>query len=372
MLGSGAAHAALLPALKRARGRIVNVSSIAGEIGYADAHGLLRGQARDGRRCPSRSVTSSAPHGIQVALVEPGGFRTRFARQHGVGRADARAQAASSARQLARYRACGRMLARPGTRSRAGGRRDRAPRGDQERCRRARGSARDARLMRGLRRLLPEGGRARWSAQPSGAVMAARLRAVGDGRAARCDGPASASCGGAPAAHRTPMARPVGRLVLRPLPRGARFRDAARRSSTRYWIAVRSDGATGRIVVHRAQRRRVLRADDAARRERRRAAHVRAHRRGRGDACVVARAVDRRGARSPIRSTASSRRWSRPALRSRSRSCCRSCSKASGSCTTRGSPTDCRDAALAATLGAWRRMKRCITPADWRRFAPGA
>lgn len=77
VLGPALLIQALLPALARARGRVINVGSLAGEIGLplnalycaskAAVHGLtdaLRHELSD--------------HGIQVAAVVPGGHRTRF------------------------------------------------------------------------------------------------------------------------------------------------------------------------------------------------------------------------------------------------------------------------------------------------------
>src|SRR4051812_989919 len=68
---------ALLPALRRARGRIINVSSVLGYIGmpltsaYSASKFALEGL--------SESLHYElAPHGVQVALVEPGRHRTEF------------------------------------------------------------------------------------------------------------------------------------------------------------------------------------------------------------------------------------------------------------------------------------------------------
>lgn len=78
LIGPALLTQALLPALKRARGRIINVSSMSGEAGMP----------MNSLYCASKfaveGLTESLRHelahaGVQVALVAPGGFRTRFA-----------------------------------------------------------------------------------------------------------------------------------------------------------------------------------------------------------------------------------------------------------------------------------------------------
>ena len=113
LLGPALLTQALLVPLTRARGRIINVSSLAGETGmpmnalYCAAKHAVEGWSEALRH-------ELEPHGIQVALIEPGGFRTRFGENMEWGK---RALPPDSveANQLAAFRALhARILARPG------------------------------------------------------------------------------------------------------------------------------------------------------------------------------------------------------------------------------------------------------------------
>jgi len=75
LIGQAAVTQAFLPALRRARGRIVNVSSIGGRVGlplvgaYNASKFGLEGLSDSLRR-------ELRPHGVDVVLIEPGGVKT--------------------------------------------------------------------------------------------------------------------------------------------------------------------------------------------------------------------------------------------------------------------------------------------------------
>jgi NAD(P)-dependent dehydrogenase (short-subunit alcohol dehydrogenase family) len=75
LIGQAAVTQAFLPALRRARGRIVNVSSIGGRVGlplvgaYNASKFGLEGLSDSLRR-------ELHPHGVDVILIEPGGVKT--------------------------------------------------------------------------------------------------------------------------------------------------------------------------------------------------------------------------------------------------------------------------------------------------------
>lgn len=113
VLGPALLTQQLLPALAASRGRVINVSSLAGEVGlpmnslYCATKFALEGLSESLRH-------ELGSHGIQVALVEPGGFRTRFAANMVWGERPLAADG-RDARQFAAYRdSQSKMLARPG------------------------------------------------------------------------------------------------------------------------------------------------------------------------------------------------------------------------------------------------------------------
>lgn len=154
VIGPARLTQALLPALRCARGRVINISSLAGESGlplsamYCASKHALEGWTESLRH-------EWAQHGVQVALVEPGGHRTRFVPNMEWGDHPP-PEDSIEARQLAGYRAMqARLLARPGQ----------DPQAVANAVVRLAECARmplrtrvgsDAKLMRALRRWLPE------------------------------------------------------------------------------------------------------------------------------------------------------------------------------------------------------------------------
>ena len=112
-LGPALLTQSLLPALSVARGRIICISSLAGETGlpmnslYCASKFALEGWAES-------LAHELAAHEVQIALVEPGGHRTRFAANFNWGERTI-ASASVEYAQLGAYRAMlARLLARPG------------------------------------------------------------------------------------------------------------------------------------------------------------------------------------------------------------------------------------------------------------------
>ncbi len=118
MIGPALLTQRLVPALAGARGRVINVSSLAGETGlpmnslYSASKFAVAGLTEALRH-------ELAAHGVQVAMVAPGGFRTRFLDNIEWGE---RPVAAGSveARRLDAYRGMqARLRGRPGNDPRA-------------------------------------------------------------------------------------------------------------------------------------------------------------------------------------------------------------------------------------------------------------
>ncbi|MFI5914184.1 SDR family oxidoreductase [Dactylosporangium sp. NPDC051541] len=75
LFGHIAVTQALLPALLRSRGRIVNISSVGGRVAMP-AYGAYAGSKFALEAVSDALRQELAPHGVQVVVVEPGGVRT--------------------------------------------------------------------------------------------------------------------------------------------------------------------------------------------------------------------------------------------------------------------------------------------------------
>jgi len=113
LLGPALLIQALLPALKHARGRVINIGSMAGDVGlplnalYSASKAALHTMGDALRR-------ELADHDVQVATVVPSGFRTRFMTNMVWGTRTAETDTVES-RQLDGYRAFQqRLLSHPG------------------------------------------------------------------------------------------------------------------------------------------------------------------------------------------------------------------------------------------------------------------
>jgi NAD(P)-dependent dehydrogenase (short-subunit alcohol dehydrogenase family) len=113
LLGTALLTQQLLPALTLARGRIINISSVLGEVGipmnalYCASKFALEGLSEALRH-------ELDPHGIQVALVEPGGFRTRFGANTVWGERELAAGSRDASQVAAYQRLRAKTLAREG------------------------------------------------------------------------------------------------------------------------------------------------------------------------------------------------------------------------------------------------------------------
>lgn len=96
---------ALLPALRNARGRVINISSVLGFVGMPMTSLYCASKyAVDGLSEALRFELE--PHGVQVAVVQPGSFRTSFAenQQYGARTFDPTSPYAEQSKALKRYR----------------------------------------------------------------------------------------------------------------------------------------------------------------------------------------------------------------------------------------------------------------------------
>ena len=76
LVGQVAVTQQFLPALRAARGRIVNVSSIGGRVALPLVGAVQRVEVRRSRRSATRCAASCSRHGVDVILIEPGGVKT--------------------------------------------------------------------------------------------------------------------------------------------------------------------------------------------------------------------------------------------------------------------------------------------------------
>jgi NAD(P)-dependent dehydrogenase (short-subunit alcohol dehydrogenase family) len=100
VFGHVALTQALLPALVRGAGRIVNISSLNGKVSMA-GYGAYAGSKFALEAVSDALRNELAPHGVQVVVVEPGGVKTEMA---GLGLATlSRLSAGMTPEQTARY-----------------------------------------------------------------------------------------------------------------------------------------------------------------------------------------------------------------------------------------------------------------------------
>lgn len=102
----------LMPALRASRGRVINVSSILGLAGFPLSSAYCASKfAMEG--WSEALYHELKPHGVQVCVVEPGGFRTDFSKNMAVPAAPAGSPYKAQMEAYARYR--DKKLAAAGT-----------------------------------------------------------------------------------------------------------------------------------------------------------------------------------------------------------------------------------------------------------------
>jgi NAD(P)-dependent dehydrogenase (short-subunit alcohol dehydrogenase family) len=79
VFGAVALTQALLPALVRSKGRVVNISSMNGKVSMA-GYGVYASSKHAVEALSDALRNELAPYGVQVVIVEPGGVRTEMAR----------------------------------------------------------------------------------------------------------------------------------------------------------------------------------------------------------------------------------------------------------------------------------------------------
>ncbi|MFI8090558.1 SDR family oxidoreductase [Streptomyces sp. NPDC086080] len=79
VFGTVALTQALLPALVRSKGRVVNISSMNGKVSMA-GYGVYASSKHAVEALSDALRSELAPYGVQVVIVEPGGVKTEMAR----------------------------------------------------------------------------------------------------------------------------------------------------------------------------------------------------------------------------------------------------------------------------------------------------
>jgi NAD(P)-dependent dehydrogenase (short-subunit alcohol dehydrogenase family) len=107
VFGTVALTQALLPALVRSKGRVVNISSMNGKVSMA-GYGVYASSKHAVEALSDALRSELAPYGVQVVIVEPGGVKTEMARVGLAGLSDLTAR--MTPEQNERYGALTRAL----------------------------------------------------------------------------------------------------------------------------------------------------------------------------------------------------------------------------------------------------------------------